>query len=153
FSAFRYRKAEAIARHARLITPGNPHLAEWASRLNDDVRVIPTTIDTELYRPRPGQGRNGPVCIGWSGSRHTAIYLESMARVLRRAPWRGPASSTRLRRTCLATGRRSRPPPQAEPATRARGAMTRASPGPSAEASGRPGRRRGRRGPSERLPL
>src|SRR5215210_5979582 len=83
FSAFRYRKAETIARHARLVTPGNPSLAEWASRFNDDVRVIPTTINTNLYRPRPDRERNGPVCVGWSGSRHTAIYLDAMAPLMR----------------------------------------------------------------------
>jgi glycosyltransferase involved in cell wall biosynthesis len=83
FSAFRYRKAEAIARRAQTVTPGNPYLAEWARRLNDDVRVVPTTIDTQLYRPRSGRDPDAPLCVGWSGSRHTAIYLEEMAPLLR----------------------------------------------------------------------
>jgi len=84
FSAFRHRKAEGIARHARLITAGNRYLAEWAGRHNGDVRIVPTTIDTELYRPRatPDQGER-PLCVGWSGSHHTAGYLEAIAPVLR----------------------------------------------------------------------
>jgi glycosyltransferase involved in cell wall biosynthesis len=82
FSAFRHRKAEAIARHARLVTAGNEYLAEWAREHNDDVRLIPTTIDTDLYRPRTAT-ESGPVCVGWSGSHHTAGYLDAIAPVLR----------------------------------------------------------------------
>ena len=83
FSAFRYRKASVIARRARLVTPGNPFLAEWARQYNDDVRVVPTTIDTELYVPRGAPRPGKPICVGWSGSRHTSIYLDSVAPLLR----------------------------------------------------------------------
>lgn len=83
FSAFRYRKAGSIAKHARLVTAGNSYLAEWASRHNGDVRIIPTTIDTELYRPRSSGDADGRVCVGWSGSHHTATYLEALGPVLR----------------------------------------------------------------------
>jgi glycosyltransferase involved in cell wall biosynthesis len=83
FSAFRHRKAATIAGHASVVTAGNQDLARWAREHNDDVRLIPTTIDTELYRPRPAREPTGAVCVGWSGSRHTAIYLEAVAPVLR----------------------------------------------------------------------
>jgi glycosyltransferase involved in cell wall biosynthesis len=83
FSAFRHRKAGSIARHARLVTAGNRYLAKWAEQHNDDVRVIPTTIDTELYRPRPSSSDGGPLTVGWSGSHHTAIYLDAVGPVLR----------------------------------------------------------------------
>jgi glycosyltransferase involved in cell wall biosynthesis len=84
-SALRYpAKTKSIARHARLVTAGNPHLADWASRHNDDVRLIPTTIDTELYRPRPvSEATGGSICVGWSGSRTTIRYLEPLGPVLR----------------------------------------------------------------------
>jgi glycosyltransferase involved in cell wall biosynthesis len=83
FSAFRYRKAGTIARHARLVTAGNRYLADWARTQNEDVRLIPTTIDTDLYRPRPAPESSAAVCVGWSGSSHTAGYLETLAPVLR----------------------------------------------------------------------
>jgi glycosyltransferase involved in cell wall biosynthesis len=88
-SALRYpAKTRTIARHARLVTAGNRYLANWAQNLNDDVRVIPTTIDTELYRPRSTSKSNsrdadGPACVGWSGSRSTIRYLEPLLPVLR----------------------------------------------------------------------
>jgi glycosyltransferase involved in cell wall biosynthesis len=83
FSAFRYRKAGSIARHARLVTAGNSYLAEWAAQHNEDVRVVPTTIDTKLYRPGPSRSDGSPLTVGWSGSHHTAIYLDAVAPVLR----------------------------------------------------------------------
>src|SRR5262249_1538157 len=79
---FRYRKTRSIARHARMVTPGNRYLADWASQHSDDVRVVPTTIDTELYRPRPARADGSRITVGWSGSHHTAIYLESMKPLL-----------------------------------------------------------------------
>ena len=83
FSAFRHQKAEGIARHARIVTAGNRYLADWARRHNDDVRLIPTTIDTELYRPSSNSDPDAPLCVGWSGSHHTAGYLDAIAPVLR----------------------------------------------------------------------
>ena len=83
--ALRYpAKTKSIARHATLVTAGNPHLAEWASRHNNDVRIVPTTIDTDLYEPRPtSEATGGSLCIGWSGSRTTIRYLEPLAPLLR----------------------------------------------------------------------
>jgi glycosyltransferase involved in cell wall biosynthesis len=87
FSSLRYpAKTKSIARHARLVTAGNRHLADWALQHNDDVRVIPTTIDTELYRAPPShdstqEGRS--VCVGWSGSRTTIRYLAPLVPILR----------------------------------------------------------------------
>lgn len=77
-------KTKTIARHARLVTAGNPHLADWASRHNDNVRIVPTTIDTDLYQPRAApEGTVGSLCVGWSGSRTTIRYLEPLAPLLR----------------------------------------------------------------------
>jgi glycosyltransferase involved in cell wall biosynthesis len=89
FSPLRYPgKARSIARHARLVTAGNRYLANWAREENDDVRVVPTTIDTELYRPLAASESDPPradrpVCVGWSGSRSTVRYLEPLAPMLR----------------------------------------------------------------------
>jgi glycosyltransferase involved in cell wall biosynthesis len=79
----RPHKAVAIARGARMVTVGNEFLAEWARRHNDEVRVIPTTIDTDLYRPRE-ERPEGPPCVGWSGSRTTIQHLAPLRGVLRR---------------------------------------------------------------------
>src|SRR5437660_3327578 len=63
-------KTRGVVRRASLVLAGNDHLADWARRQNERVRVVPTTIDTDLYCPvsRPTPER---VCIGWSGSLST----------------------------------------------------------------------------------
>lgn len=78
------RKTALIARHAALVTAGNKELADWARGKTEHVRVIPTTIDTDLYRPRTAGGDRSPVCIGWSGSVTTSPYLDALAPTLRR---------------------------------------------------------------------
>ena len=78
------KKTATIVRHAALVTVGNEYLATWARRIHSQVRVIPTTIDTNLYRPRNSRG-DGPLCIGWSGSRTTAKHLELVGPVMAEA--------------------------------------------------------------------
>ena len=68
---------------ARHVTVGNDFLAAYASRHSEAVTTIPTTIDTDLYRPaaRPANAR--PI-VGWSGSVTTVAYLQAMAPALER---------------------------------------------------------------------
>jgi glycosyltransferase involved in cell wall biosynthesis len=75
-------KAAIIARHATLVVAGNSHLASWALNYNLNVRVIPTTIDTEVYRPCGARQSDAAVCIGWSGSTTTSRFLDPLAPVL-----------------------------------------------------------------------
>ncbi len=80
-------KVARIVRDAAVVTAGNAHLASWAAGHASDVRVIPTTIDVERYRPplrsprRPGE----MLRIGWYGSPTTSPHLRSVAGALRRA--------------------------------------------------------------------
>jgi len=75
-------KMESIARRAAVVSAGNEYLADWARRVNDNVVVVPTTIDTDLYRPRPPIDRD-QLCVGWSGSETTAKHLAGLTSVLR----------------------------------------------------------------------
>jgi glycosyltransferase involved in cell wall biosynthesis len=75
-------KTESVARHASLVLAGNDHLADWARRRTSRVVVVPTTIDTEIYRPRT-HSPDGPICIGWSGSLSTIEHLRLLEPVLR----------------------------------------------------------------------
>jgi glycosyltransferase involved in cell wall biosynthesis len=75
------RKTRMAVRRATLVTTGNEYLADWARRLNPQVRVIPTTIDTDVYRP-PAKPTSDRICIGWTGSVTTAPYLESLCPLL-----------------------------------------------------------------------
>ena len=76
-------KTTAIARHANLVLAGNEHLAAWARHHNDNVRVVPTTIDTRQYVPANPEVTGDPPCIGWSGSTTTVQHLITLAPVLR----------------------------------------------------------------------
>ncbi len=74
-------KTQTTVRHASLVLAGNRHLAGWAQSFNDEVRILPTTIDTELYLPRERQRRER-VCVGWSGSLTTIEHLRPLGGVL-----------------------------------------------------------------------
>jgi glycosyltransferase involved in cell wall biosynthesis len=73
----RPEKTYELFRLANLILAGNEYLAEEARRFSAEVRVMPTTVDTDLYRlnqPRPADPYR-PVVIGWSGSPTTVGHF------------------------------------------------------------------------------
>ena len=64
-----------------LVIAGNAYLADYAKQFNDNVVVVPTTLDTDTHAPFPAPPHDG-VCIGWSGSFSTAPYFDAIAPVL-----------------------------------------------------------------------
>lgn len=74
-------KTATLCRLARQVTVGNPTLADFARTHTESVSVIPTTIDTDLYRP-PARPPNPRPVIGWTGSATTLRYLEELAPTL-----------------------------------------------------------------------
>lgn len=82
-------KTATLCRIARHVMAGNAYLADYARRFNDRVSIVPTTIDTERYRPVPRAPNAVPV-IGWTGSYSTAKYLEILGPTLRRLRERIP---------------------------------------------------------------
>jgi len=68
-------KTGKIIRIADLIFAGNEYLAEYARKFNDNVVIIPTTIDTNEYRNLL-LNTHPSVCIGWSGSMTTIKHFE-----------------------------------------------------------------------------
>src|SRR6185369_12472353 len=63
-------KTKTNCRIAAHVMVGNPYLAAYARRVNDNVTIIPTTIDTAKYKPLKKDGSKGLV-IGWTGSYST----------------------------------------------------------------------------------
>jgi len=51
-----------------MVFAGNPYLAEYSSQFNDNVKIVPTTIDMNEYKRIKKENDDGRVCIGWSGS-------------------------------------------------------------------------------------
>lgn len=80
-------KVERVLAAADLVIAGNRHLADYARRFNAAVEIVPTTIDTDSYAPR-SFSRDGPLCIGWSGSfstiRDFRIALPMLGRIRER---------------------------------------------------------------------
>lgn len=69
------RKIGSIIGGASLVMAGNEYLADYARRFNPHVHVVPTVVDTDLFRPDPARTAEAPVTIGWIGSPSTAQYV------------------------------------------------------------------------------
>ena len=78
-----HRKTETACRLATHVTAGNEYLAAWARQYNANVTVVPTTVDTDRYAPRPRPANDVPV-IGWSGTATTSTYLRDIREVFTR---------------------------------------------------------------------
>src|SRR5437762_7151777 len=74
-------KTGTICRLASQVMVGNNYLAEYARRFNQNVTVIPTTIDTDTYRLQPVRDAALPV-IGWTGSYSTVPHLNLLRSTL-----------------------------------------------------------------------
>lgn len=80
----RPQKTDKIIASAALVFAGNDYLAAHARPLNPAVEVIPTTVDTDLFRPIRLERDRRSVCIGWTGSMTTIPHFELALPVLRR---------------------------------------------------------------------
>lgn len=69
-----HNKTREIIAVADMIFAGNQYLASYAQQVNNNVIIIPTTIDTEEYQKEPF--KNEKICIGWSGSITTIQHFE-----------------------------------------------------------------------------
>lgn len=77
-------KTRAICRLSSHVMAGNSYLAEYARRVNSNVTIIPTTIDTDKYRPENARPESSAPVIGWSGSFSTVQHLDTLRSALRR---------------------------------------------------------------------
>lgn len=68
---------------ADLVFAGNQYLADYAKHHNDNVVIVPTTIDTNEYAQVPFRERD-QICIGWSGSITTIRHFGFAIPVLER---------------------------------------------------------------------
>lgn len=76
-------KTSRIIEMADLVIAGNNFLASFARGINNNVEIIPTTIDTELYEPLDKSKPNKQVTIGWSGSITTIKHFRTSVPMLR----------------------------------------------------------------------
>ena len=71
---------QSIARCADIIIAGNHYLADWFADYGAEVRIIPTAIDTERFRPKltSSEQNSAQFVIGWTGSAGNLSYLQAL---------------------------------------------------------------------------
>lgn len=78
------KKTGDIIKVSDLILAGNDYLAEYARTFNSNVKVIPTTVDTDIFYRKSEYLNNEKICIGWSGSITTIKHFEQAIPFLRK---------------------------------------------------------------------
>jgi glycosyltransferase involved in cell wall biosynthesis len=75
-------KTGEICRLSAHVMAGNQYLADYAKQHNQNVTIIPTTIDTEKYQVTEKKADSEAITIGWSGSFSTVQHLDTIRGVL-----------------------------------------------------------------------
>lgn len=75
-------KTKTICQLADHVLAGNPYLAEYASKFNPKVAIVPTTINTAICTTNGSRPRSRLPVIGWTGSYSTLQYLNSLGPTL-----------------------------------------------------------------------
>ena len=78
-------KTRAICRRAAHVMAGNQYLADYALQVNQNVTVIPTTIDTGSYVLRPlDRPTSDTTTLVWSGTFSTVQHLNTIRGALQK---------------------------------------------------------------------
>lgn len=73
------RKIERIINLSKHIIAGNNFLKNYVEKFTENLTVIPTAIDTNLYRKKDkSKEKDNKIIIGWIGSQINFIYLKNI---------------------------------------------------------------------------
>ncbi|MEK7723951.1 MAG: glycosyltransferase family 4 protein [Acidobacteriota bacterium] len=75
-------KTASICRLSDSVTVGNEWLADYARQNNQNVTIIPSSVDTNIYQPKEKESRE-KIVVGWTGSSTSQTHLEMFAPLLR----------------------------------------------------------------------
>ena len=75
-------KTATICRISDHVVVGNSYLADYARGHNPHVTVVPSSIDTDRYRPRPRDSSPRRVVVGWMGTSTSQTHLEMFGPML-----------------------------------------------------------------------
>lgn len=82
-----YSKTGKIIEMANMVIAGNQYLANYALNFNKNVKIIPTTIDTDYHRKKNYTGaetNQAGTCIGWTGTSTTLKHFQLIIPVLKK---------------------------------------------------------------------
>ncbi len=73
-----------IAKRSTIVLAGNNYIADWFSKYCPDIRILPTGVDTDLFRPMEEKDGNSSsrFTIGWIGSWENLPFLLNIRRPL-----------------------------------------------------------------------
>lgn len=77
-------KTGNICKLASLVTVGNEYLAEYARQFNNNVFILPTTIETNYHSPSKSEKSTDSICIGWTGTSTTLKHYDIAIPVLKK---------------------------------------------------------------------
>ncbi len=77
-----FGKTDNLIRRASAVTCGNRFIAEYVESKGSRAEVIPTVVDTDVFRP--AEKNNLVPALGWIGTHSTYPFLESLFPVLER---------------------------------------------------------------------
>jgi glycosyltransferase involved in cell wall biosynthesis len=75
-------KTADICKLASLVMVGNDYLADYARQFNQNVFVLPTTIETDYHKPCKAEKYSQKICIGWTGTTTTLKHYDTAIPVL-----------------------------------------------------------------------
>lgn len=75
-------KTRRIIEVSKMVFAGNQYLADYAKQFNNDIVIVPTTINTNEYIPAK-KPENEKICIGWSGSFSTIVHFTTCLNALK----------------------------------------------------------------------
>lgn len=75
------KKIEKILPLCTHVTCGNDYLKNYALKFNSNVTILPSTVNTDLYKPMNLNGHSGKVKIGWVGSHTTIKHFQKIINV------------------------------------------------------------------------
>jgi glycosyltransferase involved in cell wall biosynthesis len=78
------KKTGEIISVSNLVFAGNKYLFDYAKKFNQNVKIIPTTIDTTIFQRKDEYKNNEKICIGWSGSITTIKHFEEATTILKK---------------------------------------------------------------------
>jgi glycosyltransferase involved in cell wall biosynthesis len=71
-------KIKGIVKNSSFVIAGNDYLADFAIKFNSKVKVIPTSVDTDKFRPVIKKTPTEEITIGWIGSGTTIGFVKTL---------------------------------------------------------------------------
>jgi len=75
-------KADWLIDHAALVTCGSHAIADHVKARGGTARLVPTVVDTNVFRPGLKSNTDGPPIVGWIGTHSTFPYLAQISSAL-----------------------------------------------------------------------